>query len=164
MKRTLWTPAFIAKSALIAALYVALTWLFAPFSFQMVQIRIADVLVILALYTASAVPGLTAGCFVSNLLWSPFGFSDVVLGTLATFLGAALAYQLRKNRPLALLPTVVSNALIVPLVLSWAGAAAYLPSVFYIGFSQAITCYAIGLPLSKITDQFSDKLKKGENA
>ncbi len=164
MKQTIWTPLFIAKSALIAALYVALTGLLAPFSFQMVQVRIADALCILALYTFAAVPGMTAGCFVANILWSPFGFPDVLIGSLATFIGVAAAYMLRQNRPLALMPTVVSNALLVPLVLSWAGAAdtTYLLIAFYIAVGQAIACYAIGLPLTKIVDKFADKITKGD--
>lgn len=160
MKQTIWTPLFIAKSALIAALYVALTGLFAPISFHMVQIRLADALCILALYTFSAVPGMTVGCFVANILWSPFGFSDVVIGTIATLIGVYFVYILRKNRVVALLPTVISNALLVPLVLVWAGEGAYLLSVFYIGISQAITCYAIGLPLTKVVDTFADKIKE----
>jgi len=162
MKKTIWTPLFIAKSALIGALYVAVTGIFAPFGFSNVQIRIADALVILALYTMAAVPGLTVGCFVSNILWSPFGFSDVLIGTLATFIGVYLAYSLRKSKPLALLPTVLSNAFLVPLVFLIAGQGAYLLSVFYVGVSQVIACYAIGWPLSKVVDKYGYKLFKSE--
>jgi uncharacterized membrane protein len=160
MKQTIWTPQFIAKSAAMAAVYVVITGIFAPFGFQMVQIRIADALVILAFYTPAAVPGLTAGCFLANLLWSPFGFSDVVFGTLATFIGVLAAYALRKNRPLALMPNVVSNALLVSLVLTWAGEGAYLLTAFYIGVSQVIACYAIGWPLSTVLDKYATRFIK----
>ncbi len=167
MNKSIWTPLFIAKSALIAALYVAITGLLAPFSFGFVQIRVADALVILALYTMAAVPGLTVGCLVANMLWSPFGILDVFIGTLATFVGVLLAYALRKNKPLALLPTVISNTLLVPLVLLWAGQDShnYLILAFYIAVGQIIACYAIGWPLSKVVDKYGQKfIKSGGEA
>jgi uncharacterized membrane protein len=162
MQKTIWTPLFIAKSALIAALYVAVTGLLAPFSFGSVQVRVADALVILAFYSQSAIYGLTAGCLLANILWSPFGILDVLFGTLATFIGVWLAYSLRKNRPVALLPTVIANAIFVPLILIWAGGDknSYLLLSFYIAISQVIACYAIGWPLSKLMDKYSNKIFK----
>ncbi len=165
MNKSIWTPLFIAKSALIAALYVAVTGLWAPLSFINTQVRIADALVVLALYTMAAVPGLTVGCFIANILWSPFGFWDCVIGPLATFIGVALAYMLRKNRPVALFPTVVSNSLLVPLVFLTAGQAGYLLNVLWIAVSQLIACYAIGWPLSKVVDKYGLKfIKSGGEA
>ena len=167
MNKSIWTPLFIAKSALIAALYVAVTGLLPLLNFGFLQIRIADALVILVFYTLSAVPGLTVGCLVANILWSPFGILDVIIGTLATFIGAALGYSLKKSKPLALLPTVVSNSLLVPLVLLWAGhdTHGYLLLVFYIAVTQIIACYAIGWPLSYIVDKHGMKfIKSGGEA
>ena len=56
MKQTIWTPAIIAKSALIAAIYGG-HGLLSGMGFGQVQIRIAEALYVLALYTLSAVPG-----------------------------------------------------------------------------------------------------------
>lgn len=162
MNKSIWTPLFIAKSALIAALYVAVTGVFVPFSFNAVQIRLADALVILAFYTMSAVPGLTVGCLLSNILWSPWGITDVIFGTLATFIGVFMAYALRKNKPLALLPTVISNSLLVPLLLVWANQGTYIALAFYIMVGQMIACYAIGWPLSKVVDKYGHKIFKSE--
>jgi uncharacterized membrane protein len=158
MKEMFMTPRFIAKSALIAAVYVALTGVFAMASFGFIQFRIADAMIILAFYSLTAVPGLTVGCFIANILWSPFGIADVFFGTLATFIGAALCYALRSNRPLALAPNVIANGILVALVLSWANVNSFPILVFYIAVSQAIVCYAIGLPLSKALDKFADKM------
>lgn len=56
----------ITQAALIAALYVALTYVFQPISFGEVQIRIAEALTILPVFTAAAVPGLTsAACWAT---------------------------------------------------------------------------------------------------
>ena len=58
----------IAHAAMIAAIYVILTWLFAPFGFGEVQIRISEALTILPAFTPAAVPGLFIGCLIGNIL------------------------------------------------------------------------------------------------
>ena len=56
--------AFMTQAAMIAAIYVVLTYVFAPFSFGEVQIRIAEALTILPVFTPAAIPGLFVGCIV----------------------------------------------------------------------------------------------------
>ena len=154
-----WNAKTIAFSAIIAALYIALTGLFAPIGFSNVQVRIAEALCALALFTPAAIPGLSVGCFVANIIWSPYGILDVLLGTLATFLGTLLIYAMRRgNRILALVPPVVTNALLVALVLNIAGHLPYLPTMLYVGLGEAISCLCLGYLFSKILDRFSDKL------
>ena len=53
--------AFMTQAAMIAAIYVVLTYVFAPFSFGEVQIRIAEALTILPVFTPAAIPGLFVG-------------------------------------------------------------------------------------------------------
>ena len=54
----------LAQGAMIAAIYVALTMVFAPISFGPVQFRIAEALCILPFFTPAAVPDyLWAACF-----------------------------------------------------------------------------------------------------
>ena len=60
--------AFMTQAAMIAAIYVVLTYVFAPFSFGEVQIRIAEALTILPVFTPAAIPGLFVGCIVGNIL------------------------------------------------------------------------------------------------
>ena len=57
---------FIAESAIIAALYAALTWLFAPISYGPVQFRISEVLVLLVVLNPKYAISLIIGCFVAN--------------------------------------------------------------------------------------------------
>ena len=106
----------ITQGAAIAALYVALTLVFAPISFGPIQLRIAEVLCILPMFTVAAIPGLFVGCLLANMIAGGV-ILDVVFGSLATLIGAALGYMLRKNRWLVPLPAVIANALIVPFVL-----------------------------------------------
>ena len=58
----------VTQGAVIAALYVALTLIFAPISFGEMQVRISEALTILPLFTPAAIPGLFLSCVLGNLL------------------------------------------------------------------------------------------------
>ena len=57
----------LCRAGVIAALYVALTYAFAPFAFGAFQVRPAEALCILPLFFPEAVPALYVGCILSNL-------------------------------------------------------------------------------------------------
>jgi len=116
------TTNYLAKSGLIAALYIALTAISAALGLASgaVQVRISEALCVLPLFSVSAIPGVTIGCMLSNLLFGGTVY-DIVFGTLATFIGAVICYALRKFPYLASLPTILSNAIIIPLVLILSG-------------------------------------------
>lgn len=113
----------LTTAALIAAMYTVLTVCLAPLSYGLVQCRLSEALTILAAFTPAAIPGLTVGCAVSNLIELSSGANiagalDVLLGPLATGIAAWLTWVLRGRRvgglPLwSTLPPVVLNALIV---------------------------------------------------
>lgn len=150
MKKNNFNITFIAESGVIAALYIALTGIFAPIEFGPVQVRISEALCAAALFRASAVPGMTIGCLISNLLWSPFGLLDVALGTLATFIGVFLTYCLRRtNRFIALAPPIISNALLVPVVLLVSTKTAYLYGFATVLAGQLVACYGLGFTLAR---------------
>ena len=70
-----------------------------------------------------AVLGLTVGCFIANLVTDAVIW-DIVFGAAATLIGGLGARLLRNLPPkliwIATLPTVISNAVIVPFVLIYA--------------------------------------------
>ena len=73
----------LTQAAIIAALYAALTIMqniLVPGSASMaVQFRVSEVLTILALFTPSAIPGLTVGCIIANISsLSSIGAFDMV--------------------------------------------------------------------------------------
>jgi len=64
-------------TALLAALYALGVTLLAPISFEIFQIRVADMLLPLAIvFGMPAVVGLSVGTIVANLS-SPFGIIDI---------------------------------------------------------------------------------------
>ena len=137
---------WVAEGGIIAALYVALTVAFAPISFGPVQLRIAEALTILPMFTPSAVPGLFLGCILGNLFGGGIPV-DVIFGSLATLIGAWGGYKLRHNRWLVPIPTVAANTLIVPFVLKYGYGIADVPMVLmfiYIFVGEILGCYVLG--------------------
>ena len=93
--------AFIAQTAIIAAMYAALTYaqtIILPGSTTMaVQFRVSEALNVLALFTPAAIPGLTLGCVVSNLASIGQGLPlDMIFGSLATLGSVTCMYFLRE--------------------------------------------------------------------
>ena len=134
---------FLAYGAVIAALYVVLTLPFASFAFGPIQFRFAEALTILPYFTPAAIPGVTIGCFLANLLGGA-PLMDVVFGSLATLIGALLSYALRRKKWLVCIPPILSNTIIVPWVLRFAygvpDAVPYLMLTVGIG-----ECIAVGI-------------------
>lgn len=113
------TTKLVAHGAIMAALYVVLTLVSALLGLASgpVQFRLAEALTILPLFTPAAVPGLAIGCFLANLLTGS-AFWDVVIGSLATLLGAlGTRYLARGNVFLGALWPVLANVALVPPVL-----------------------------------------------
>ncbi len=139
---------YLVQAAIIAAIYVVLVVLFPMWSFGPIQFRIAEALTILPCLTAAAIPGLTIGCLLSNLLGGAIIF-DILLGTLATFLGAIGSYLLRKSKWLVPLPPIIANTLLIPLVLKlgYAAEEAIPYMMFTVGISECIVCGIIGMLL-----------------
>lgn len=138
---------FMAQAGMIAAIYVALTYMFAPFSFGEIQIRIAEALTILPIFTPAAIPGLFIGCLIGNILGGAI-LPDIIFGSLATLLGALFTYQLRNKSPLlAPIPPITANIIIVPFVLRY-GYGILLPIPFMlltVGVGEIISCGVLGL-------------------
>ena len=136
----------LTQGAVIAALYVVLTLVFAPISFGPVQVRIAEALCILPMFTPAAIPGLFIGCLIANLIGGGI-ILDVIFGSIATLIGAVLGYMLRKNRWLVPLPAVIANALIVPFVLKYGYGVvdvAIPVLMFQILLGEIAGCYVLG--------------------
>ncbi len=140
---------FLAQAAMIAAIYVALTYVFAPISFSEIQVRIAEALTILPVFTPAAVPGLFIGCLIGNTIGGAV-LPDIIFGSLATLIGAFFTRMLRNRSPfLAPIPPILSNTLIVPFVLRFAyGIDLPIPLMMLtVCLGEVISCGVLGLIL-----------------
>ena len=158
MTRTGFNTRLLTLAALIAAVYTAAT-LFLPIpQYGGKQFRVAEAMTLLPFLFPEAIPGLAVGCFLANLLGSPFVL-DWIFGTLATLL-AALWTRRMPNVYLAALPPVVCNAVIVGAEIAWftvqdGGAfwPAYGLNALTVGLGELAVCYLLGVPLARLMEK-----------
>lgn len=172
---------YLVDAGVIAALYAALSIVslssMSYLSWGPVQIRPSEALMVLALITPAAIPGLTIGCFIANLFnltaAGPLGWLDLVFGTLATLLAVIWIWKFRSRTNFALFGAVLSNGFIVaaylPIILMGLGLynipllnidiessylLMYLFGVVSIGIGQTISVFGLGLPLLKLLKRY----------
>ena len=152
---------YITQAALIAAIYTVLTMIAAGFDLASgaIQVRFSEALTIMPFFTPAAIPGLTIGCLLSNLL-TGCALPDIIFGTLATFLGAVGSYALRRNRWLCALPPIISNMLIIPFILTYAY---HIPGgiplfMLTVGIGELISCMGLGQILLQALLPFRGRL------
>ena len=152
----------LIRCAVIAAVYVVVCLVLAPFSYGAVQVRVAEALCLLPVFGAEYIVGVTLGCFLANLLGSTV--VDVVFGTLATLLACLVTYKLRDIRVKGLaipasLPPVVFNMIIVgafEITFFFSdGAPTAMLAVFNavtVGIGELISCTILGVALVKLIE------------
>ena len=152
----------LVRAAMVAAIYVVLCLVLAPFSYGAVQVRLAEMLCLLPVFGAEYIVAVTLGCFLANLLGSTL--VDVVFGTAATLVACLVTYAVRKVRvgglaiPAAV-PPIVSNAVIVgaleltfflPGVTGTAALAAR--NALTVGIGEVVSCGILGVALVKLIE------------
>lgn len=135
----------IVRTAIIAALYIAITVSLAPFSYGLIQVRVSEALTVLPFIFPESMWGLFLGCLIANL-YGGFGWIDIVFGSLATLIAAYLTSKMPTSI-LAPLPPVLVNAVIIGFVLKYVLGTPLLLSMGYVAVGQIVSCYALGLPL-----------------
>ncbi|MBC3796848.1 QueT transporter family protein [Acetobacterium tundrae] len=140
---------FVTQAAVIAAMYVVLTFVSSSLGLSSgeIQIRLSEILCILPAFTPAAIPGLFLGCLLSNLL-TGCTVIDILFGSLATLIAAVLSYQLRNHKyPLLVtLPPVVTNMIVVPFILKFSyGIPLPIPVMMAtVGIGEVISCVVLG--------------------
>lgn len=108
----------LAVVCMLAAVYTALSVALAPISYGNIQCRVSEALTLLPMIYAPAVPAVTLGCFLTNLIGAMtganiLGLLDVAVGTFATGMAAYLTYKLREKKLLAASMPVIFNGVII---------------------------------------------------
>ena len=137
---------FLLQS-MIAAMYVVLVFVFQFLSFETVQFRIAEVLLILVFFDKKHLIGLTIGTFVANYLMSPYGLVDALFGTLATIVALVIMILISKPKWLSLLFPAISNAIVIGLMISLMNQIPFLPIAMWVFFGEAVVMLLLGYPL-----------------
>ena len=159
------TTKMMAQGAVIAAVYVVLTLAFAPISFGAVQFRISEALCILPFFTVAAVPGVSIGCLLANIL-AGAALPDIVFGTLATLIGAILSYRLGNiSKWLVCIPPILANAIIIPFVLKFAyGLTDLIPYMMLtVGIGEVLAVGVLGNLLMLALEPKSSFIFRNEN-
>lgn len=159
----------LTQTAMIAAVYAAITFATFYMSFGAVQFRVSEALTVLPIFMVTAVPGLTLGCALANLVGffigaNPTGLVDVIFGTTASLISAILTYYIGKSPKkimrylVAPFPAVIINALIVGFEISYFFVGSLEPAVLGINFlsvfiGQAVVCYGLGVPFILVLER-----------
>ena len=147
----------MVQAAMIAAIYVVLTYIANALGLAnyAVQVRFSEALTILPYFTPAAIPGLTIGCLLSNIL-TGCALPDIIFGSIATLLGALGTYALRRWKWCAPICPIISNMIIVPLVLIYGygllkeGSSVLQSFGFFcltVGIGEVISCGILGMAL-----------------
>ncbi|MBO5338312.1 MAG: QueT transporter family protein [Clostridia bacterium] len=139
---------YLTQAAIVAAIYVVLTLFSKPLTFGFVEVRLSEALCVLPFLMPSSVWGLFIGCFISNLFTG--SILDIVVGSFATLVGAYIASKV-KFKWLCPLPTVLSNAILIPFVIMnyssvWS-LSAYLTAFAGVFASEVASVYIVGMIL-----------------
>lgn len=163
MKRRKNNIRYLVQSATIASIYIVLTLMANMFGLAnyAVQIRFSEALTILPAYIPAAIPGLTIGCLVSNLMTGAMAL-DIIFGSVATLIGAIFTYVFRRDKWFAPIPPIISNTLIIPIILAFVYQ--FEGSVWYfmltVGLGEILSCGILGYILMSVIKRLPRKFLK----
>ena len=160
---------FMVQAAIIAALYVVLTFVANALGLasHTIQVRFSEALCILPFFTPAAIPGLWIGCLIANLATGAVIW-DIIFGSIATLLGAIGTYLLRRHKFLCTLPPVIANMIIVPFILVYGYG---IPRVYVknvdvsiifnamtVGIGEVIAVGVLGSILLNVLNKYKDTI------
>ena len=137
----------ITLPAMVAALYVLLGLISHALGIGslQIQVRLSEMLTVLPVISPAAIPGLFVGCLLNGILTGAM-LPDIIFGSLATLAAALLTRALKKNRFLAVLPPILVNTAVVPLILRYAyGIRPIWLSFITVFIGQTISAGILGL-------------------
>lgn len=149
----------LVRAALVAGIYITLTVAVSPISFGPLQFRISEILNLLAFFNPIYIGAVTLGCFISNVLFSPYGIIDAIIGTLHTFVSLILIWKTRNLWLSSIWPAVMSFIVAAGIAYASGTMAAFWPTYFYLGLSELIIVTLIGVPIINLLKKsnFIDK-------
>ena len=150
------------RQMFVAALYAVLTMIIPSFSFGILQFRVSEALMLLALVDFEYVYGLTFGCILANLVGvltatNPIGIIDIIFGSCATFIAGVLAHRFADKKMFNLpiismfMPVIVNGIVIgLELALIYNGDQLLYYWLIYggsVALGEFVVMYPVGIPL-----------------
>lgn len=145
--KNFFTTKNLVKTAMVAAVYGALTFFIAPIGYGAIQFRLTEVLVLLAFVDFGYVPGLVLGCVIANL-FSPLGIADVVFGSVATLIAVIMVGKTKNLLLSTIWPSLV-NGLIIALEFYFISKLPFLLSFAEVAIGEFVVVTCIGYPIFK---------------
>lgn len=133
------------KISIVAAIYVVLTIVLGDFAYGPIQLRIAEVLVLLCFFDKRYGYGVVIGCAIANCL-STIGPIDILFGTIATILSVVLI-SYSKHLGVAVIWAPIFNGVIIGLELHFVLGLPLLLSCLEVFLGEAIVVVLIGTPV-----------------
>ena len=146
----------LAHAAIIAALYAVLTHfqniLLPGSATWAIQLRMSEILCILAFFTPAAAIGLSVGCLIFNLTFAAALPLDFLVGSLATYLAAKGMWLTRKITAkgyplLGMLMPALTNAFLVGWELTVYIGGGFWINAVYVAIGEAIVLLTGGTVL-----------------
>lgn len=141
---------YITRTALIAAAYAALTYVFAFMSYNDIQFRVSEILVLFTFIEPRYGLGLILGCVLANLA-SPLGVIDIIVGSFATLVAILYIIAIRKtlgynkkSMIIASFGPVISNALFVGFELTYLFNTPFILNALYVAIGEFVVVTLVG--------------------
>lgn len=148
-----FTIRHMTRTAIIAALYTAITLAAAPVSYGQIQFRISEAMTLLAFIDPWYIPGLVLGCVLANM-GSPLGIIDVAVGSFATLAALLAMAGIRRRLGLSLralfvasLMPVIFNGLLVGWELNYLFQIPYVLAAAYVAAGEFVVVSVFGMVL-----------------
>ena len=135
----------LVRGAIIASLYIVVTYVVAPIGFGHIQFRASEAFTVLPIIMPEAVIALFIGVLLANFLGG-LGPVDIICGSLITLLAAYLTYRTRHSR-IAYAWPILLNGLLVSIYLAPMLGIPYWFCALCLTISEAVVVIGLGYPL-----------------
>lgn len=153
-------------NAIIGALYTGITILIAPFAFGAIQFRLSEMLNHLVVFDKRYAFGVTVGVVLTNLIISPFGVYDWVLGVGHTVVSFIVYFILSKKIQSPVKKMVINTlvfsvfSFMIALMLLLIGAAEVFWFAYLTVFLGQMVTMGVGIPVMLTLDKKLDFKKR----
>lgn len=135
----------LVRTAMTAAIYGAFTIAISSLSYGPIQLRLTEIIVLLAFIDYGYIPGLVLGCVIANI-FSPMGLVDMAFGSIATLISVFLISKTKNLLMATIYPSIV-NGIVIALELHFILNLPLLLSFGEVALGEFIVVTCLGYPI-----------------